>query len=304
MAYPIDPKNGFLRAPNPYKHDAFGHDGAVDGCARVRPHSGIDSTPRVPNCPARSVLGGRVVETGWTIYAGNYVVVAAPDGWLWLDIHMAKRTVTSGAVVAEGGQIGIVGNTGGGGSGPLAGKQGKLAIHQHTSRCRDMAAVGRIINGLVRSRRKGETSAQWATAHGLSDPYPHIIASVEDGKSNAPATGTPIEEDDMYSDTDRARDELTNKGVVQVANNVAAARVQLDRIEATLNRIETIAAQNKWALTDGTAGLRRMVADVRSGLSTVPGAGPMAKVELADGELGRIADAVADEQADRLAGKP
>lgn len=197
MAWPIDPKQGFYRYPAKYVHDAFGHDGGVDGCKRVRPHSGGDSTPSVKSARALSVLGGKVVRTGWTIYAGNYVVVDAPDGWLWLDIHLASRLVATGADVGEGDAIGIVGNTGGGGSGPLAGKSGNLAIHLHTSRCKDMAAVDRIINGYVRARYKGETAAQWATAHGLSDPYPHIIKSVEDGKSSA-----PIEEDEM-NDADR-----------------------------------------------------------------------------------------------------
>lgn len=172
MAYPIDPKQGFMRTPDRYPHDAFG----VDTGGRVRPHSGFDSTPRVPNAEARSVLGGTVVKADWTKYAGNYVVEAAPDGWLWLTLHLASRSVRAGAVTEPGSVIGVVGNTGGGGA---LGSKATIGIHSHVSRCRDMAAVNRIVNGLVRPRYKGETNAEWAEAHGLSDPYPHIIESLK-----------------------------------------------------------------------------------------------------------------------------
>lgn len=174
MSYPIDPKQGFLRTPDRYPHDAF----AVDTGGRVRPHSGIDSTPRVAGALARSVLGGVVTRADWTIYAGNYVVERAPDGWLWLSLHLASRLVRPGAVLKPGDPVGVVGNTGGGGTGPLAGKTG-MATHLHTSRCRDDAAVDRIVHGRVRPRYKGETNAQWAAAHGLSDPLPHINAAVK-----------------------------------------------------------------------------------------------------------------------------
>lgn len=204
MAYPIDPSQGFLRTPARYPHDAFG----VDTGGRVRPHSGIDSTPTIRDCPARSVLGGTVVRADWTRFAGNYVVEAAPDGWLWLTLHLASRHVRPGAVTTPGQQIGVVGNTGGGGA--LKDKP-VLGIHSHVSRCKDMAAVNRIINGLVRTRYKGETSAQWAIAHGLSDPYPHIIDSLK-AKGEA-------QEDEM-NDADRAW--------LQKALNDTEARIRND----------------------------------------------------------------------------
>lgn len=180
MAYPIDPKHGYLRTPARYPHDAFG----VDTGGRARPHSGFDATPTIPSAPAQSVLGGRVIKTGYTIYAGYYVVEDAPDGWLWLSLHLAALAVNTGDVIGPGHMIGVVGRTGGGGGSPLTGNT-KMGIHIHVSRCQDMAAVNRIINGYVRARYKGETSAQWAKAHGLSDPYPHIIASGSD-KASAP----------------------------------------------------------------------------------------------------------------------
>jgi hypothetical protein len=196
MAYPIHPSEGFLRTPERFPHDAFG----VDTGGRERPHSGFDATPTVANCPARSVLGGRVVQTGYTIYAGHYVVEAAPDGWLWLSLHLARLFVAQGHVTRPDTIIGVVGNTGGGGGSPLKGNA-KMGRHIHVSRCRDMDAVNRIIHGKLRARYKGETSAQWAAAHGLSDPYPHILASVkstEKDKDQPPAkTPEQIEEEEL-----------------------------------------------------------------------------------------------------------
>ena len=202
MAYPMDPSEGFLRTPTKYPHDAFGHDGAVDGCSRIRPHTGNDSTPRVKDATARTVLGGRVGRADYTIYAGNYVVVEAPDGWLWLDLHLQRRLVRPGHILAEGDAIGVVGNTGGGGSGPLAGV-GKLGTHLHTSRCKDYAAVDRIVNGLVRRRGKGESAERWAAAMGLSDPYPHILKSLETSKASGTSADAPNREGFLMALTDK-----------------------------------------------------------------------------------------------------
>lgn len=282
MGYPVDLQYTYLVEPF----------GTTRG--RAFPHSGDDfARKKVAGKPVQeqpdilAAFSGTVVAAGWHAQAGNRTVIRYWFGRWGVYAHQAKLLVSKGQNVTEGKKIGLLGGTG-----KVTGPH--LHYSQYTSEARALSGVVQYWQGV-----KWASVDAWAAASGLVRP----IYKTTD-KGDAPATGTPIEEDDMYSDTDRARDELTNKGVVQVANNVASARVQLDRIEATLNRIETIAAQNKWALTDGTAGLRRMVADVRSGLSTVPGAGLMAKVELADGELGRIADAVADEQAGRLAGKP
>lgn len=203
MAYPIDPKQGFLRTPARYPHDAFG----VDTGGRARPHSGFDATPTVANATACSVLGGKVIRTGYTIYAGHYVVEVAPDGWLWLSMHLAKYTVSVGDELGPGDAIGIVGRTGGGGGSPLTGNT-KMGIHIHVSRCRDIAAVNRIVNGYVRARYKGETSAQWALAHGLSDPYPHIIASGSD-KTSRPSN--PTKNGFLMALSDKDQDEVLRR---------------------------------------------------------------------------------------------
>lgn len=217
MAYPIHPSEGYLRTPARYPHDAFG----VDTGGRVRPHSGFDATPTVTNCPARSVLGGTVVQTGYTIYAGHYVVENAPDGWLWLSLHMSAVHVSKGQKTSPDSIIGVVGNTGGGGGSPLKGNAA-MGKHIHVSRCRDMAAVNRIINGRVRARLKNETSAQWAEAHGLSDPYPHILNSVKtDGKTDASK-----EEDDMTEDESKTLDAVkSDTANIQTAVGNIASRM-------------------------------------------------------------------------------
>lgn len=240
MAYPIAPKQGYLRVPSVYRHDAFAHDGS-DGCARVRPHSGIDSTPTVANAQALSVLGGKVVKADYTIYAGNYVVVQAPDGWLWLDIHLASRLVRAGDVVREGGVIGIVGNTGGGGA---LGTKARIGIHLHTSRCKDMTAVNRIVNGLVRARYKGESPEAWALNHGLSDPYPHIIRSLSDKASTpldptAPVVPTtPEEEDDMFDENHAAALGRVEAMLHQVFGWNQEMQPKLDEVWRDVNALE------------------------------------------------------------------
>ncbi len=196
MAYPMLLTEGYLRTPyatpesknKAYVHDGFG----ADTGGRVRPHSGFDSSPTVKNATACSVLAGTVTRTGVSKYAGNYVEILSSDGKLWLYIHLAAIAVPVGANVYPGQGIGIIGNTGGGGA---LGKPGPLAVHLHTSRCDNRAAADRILNGLVRERYKNESTAQWAAAHGLSDPWPVIRESVQ-AKPEVPVVDEE-EEDEM-----------------------------------------------------------------------------------------------------------
>lgn len=197
-ATPLLQSQGFERTPTAtklsrgqaYVHDAF----AADTGGRVRPHSGHDSTPTVPNATARSVLAGEVERTGFSIYAGNYVEVRAEDGWIWQTIHLRTIATAPRLLVFEGQGLGIAGNTGGGGA---LGSASKLGVHVHTSRCRDRAAADRILNGLVRARFKGETPDEWAYAMGLSDPWPIIRDGLKDSATVLPEPTKP-EEADMY----------------------------------------------------------------------------------------------------------
>lgn len=177
MAYPIAPAQGFPRVPEKYPHDAFG----VDTGGRARPHSGFDLTPTVKNASAVPAVSGRVTRTGLSQYAGNYVEVVDSSNRRWLYIHLASISVRPGDSVVEGRTVlGIVGNTGG--NGALG--NSKMGVHLHVSLAQDATAANRILNGLVRARYKNETNAQWATAHGLIDPWPVIRDGDKNSNSN------------------------------------------------------------------------------------------------------------------------
>lgn len=178
MAYPIDPSEGFVRTPSKYPHDAFG----ADTGGRVRPHTGLDTTPTVANARNRAVVSGVVTRTGYSQYVGNYVEIRDAKGRYWLTFHQRQNLVKPDAIVAENAVIGYTGNTGG--SGALG--SAKIGVHNHTSLCATQAAATRLITGQVRARYKNETTAQWAADRGLLDPWP-IIRDGE--KADAPATG-------------------------------------------------------------------------------------------------------------------
>lgn len=166
MAYPIAPSEGFVRTPAKYPHDAFG----ADTGGRVRPHTGLDTTPTVANARNLAVLSGVVTRVGFSPYTGNYVEIRDSKNRYWLTFHQRQNLVSVGAIVAEGAVIGYTGNTGGGGAlGAL-----KIGVHNHTSLCVNQAAATRLITGQVRARYKGETTEQWANDRGLLDPWPII----------------------------------------------------------------------------------------------------------------------------------
>lgn len=96
----------------------------------------------------------------------------------------------------------------------------------------------------------------------------------------------------MYTDQDRARDDATYGWLKDVQPKVA-------EIHAIAKRLEIAAGIHTWALADDAAGLRRMVSNLSNAVTSIPGTGPLGKVELAAGEAERIASAVLDEQHER-----
>lgn len=209
MALPIDPSEGYMRIPPNYRHDGFAHDGS-DGCTRVRPHSGVDATPTVPNSRNRAVLSGTVTRTGFSVYTGNYVEIRDAKGRYWLTFHQRQNLVSAGDIVSAGAIIGYTGNTGG--TGALGSV--KIGVHNHTSLCATQAASTGLINGRIRERYKNETPAQWAAAHGLLDPWPVIQDSLKDSdKDTNPIEG--IEEIDMMKTLAYRR---TSTGMTVIAN--------------------------------------------------------------------------------------
>lgn len=217
MAYPIHPSEGYVRTPGKYPHDAFG----ADTGGRVRPHTGLDSTPNVPNARNRAVVSGVVTRVGYSQYTGNYVEIRDAKGRYWLTFHQRENLVKPGSIVAENAVIGVTGNTGGSGAIGSA----KIGVHNHTSLCINQGAATRLITGQVRARYKNETVAQWAADRGLLDPWPII----RDGdKNDAPATGGD-QGDDMFSDDDRKLLQRVDSALTQGGFHMTNAILDNDR---------------------------------------------------------------------------
>lgn len=74
-------------------------------------HKGIDIVLSNDNVPA--VLGGKVLYSGFSNSAGNYIKIQQTDGNIATYMHLAKpANYKSGAVVKEGDIIGVQGSTG------------------------------------------------------------------------------------------------------------------------------------------------------------------------------------------------
>lgn len=82
----------------------------------------------------------------------------------------------------------------------------------------------------------------------------HRHEGVPSTSGQTPPT-SPEEEDDMYTDEDRKRDNETRWLVGQMKPSV-------DEVLERAKRIEATGDVNKWALTDATAGLRQTVATI------------------------------------------
>lgn len=254
MALPLLPSEGFVRTPAKYPHDAF----AADTGGRVRPHSGLDSTPTVANARNIACRSGKVVAAGYTSAAGNYVAIQEAPGRIWVTFHQRENFVGPGQDVTEGQAIGYTGNTGGTGAIGSA----KIGVHNHTSIAKDMEAVRRLISGNVRARYKGETNQQWADAMGLIDPWPFLRDGGKDSNDGGTTTPTTPEPPKEYEMT-QAETDLILGALARLETNVYGLGQRVARIEAD-------GAINKWALTDPTAGVRKMVADVQVGISQLP----------------------------------
>lgn len=196
-------------------------------------------------------------------------------------------------------------------SGPWAPRAATLFNSIHDEETRALAID--LGSGLANA---SDPRAQWAranfprfgvhpTGYGFGEPWHYDIRpgtqTVALAGFAAPAAITPteIEDDDLYNDTDRARDNLTH---------AAAARMELSlwTLGRTLNRIEATGDLNKWALTDENVGARRLLGDlgkavaaIQTGELDTEGLRALLGNVLDLGDLPAIADAAADEQERR-----
>ena len=90
----------------------------------------------------------------------------------------------------------------------------------------------------------------------ITDPNPYF------GSATAATNQTPVEEDDMYTDADRTRDDIVAWQVNRIKENIDALSGGKGAVHAKLDVI-------LWALADPEEGLRKMVAGA-SGTVPVP----------------------------------
>lgn len=166
-----DPVNLSHARRNTNVHDAFG---AQSG-GRVFPHSGRDWHPIKAGqaVPVYAIESGTVIKVGgnsWdTAGPGIHVVVQSAPNRFYLYGHLSSRSVGVNAQVAEGRQIGNMGNSG-----------GSLGVHLHVTLFTTRAAA---LANAAPSKRNGRTVAAWAAANRLADPLA-IIDSGGGGGTN------------------------------------------------------------------------------------------------------------------------
>jgi murein DD-endopeptidase MepM/ murein hydrolase activator NlpD len=76
-----------------------------------RPHLGIDYGAPI-GAPVQSIGEGRVVFAGYKGQSGNLVHIRHANGYETMYMHLSRILVRSGARVAQGERIGLVGKTG------------------------------------------------------------------------------------------------------------------------------------------------------------------------------------------------
>lgn len=77
----------------------------------IAEHRGIDLAANTGEEIMASAKG-EVVESGFNVSAGNYVIIEHADGYFTSYFHQSKRLVEVGAKVEQGDVIGLVGSTG------------------------------------------------------------------------------------------------------------------------------------------------------------------------------------------------
>lgn len=106
-------RKSFLRAPVNFSHISsnFNPRRLHPVTGQVRPHRGIDYAART-GTPVVAAGGGVVVESGFSPFNGNYVVIRHDGTYLTKYLHLHKRMVNKGEKVKQEQQIGTVGATG------------------------------------------------------------------------------------------------------------------------------------------------------------------------------------------------
>ncbi|WP_154223136.1 peptidoglycan DD-metalloendopeptidase family protein [Marinicella rhabdoformis] len=106
-------KKAFLRAPLNFSYISsnFNPRRKHPITKRIKAHRGIDY--RAPKgTPVFAAGNGKVIQSSYNKFNGNYVFVQHPNGIVTKYLHFSKRAVKKGARVKQGQTIGYVGSTG------------------------------------------------------------------------------------------------------------------------------------------------------------------------------------------------
>lgn len=209
--WPYHTASSFVRDPQRYAHDAFGHVGADDKivrpkdvCFRKIPHTGIDISSKEPRwkngldnraaqmrTPVVSPIHGTIVKAGFDPEAGNYHIIKHRDynEW-WIGGHHSKFAKSSGTV-ERGELIAMMGDTG-----------GAQGVHTHWTVVTSLAAALAYIGGWVQYRNNKSVNGWAALAirgkdqrmYGLVDPWPLIQREWADEEQRRKADQTPAKE--------------------------------------------------------------------------------------------------------------
>ncbi|GLU58562.1 M23 family metallopeptidase [Paenarthrobacter ureafaciens] len=198
--------------------------------------------------------------------AGNYIIIAHTDGGVRVALtgygHLEQVWVKAGQVVKAGQQIGVCGETG-----FSAGK------HLHFD--------------LVISPFRVDA----APYYGRVDPNPYF----KGGASLGYAGSTKQEEDDMYTDADRARDTLAAARVDYLWEHYGPAKSGY-KTEGSMERIlldtQTAAQATLTSVTPGVSGGRTAGATVQAMVAIAANSQGKTVEEIVDGVSEKLSDGV------------
>ncbi|MDO6638801.1 peptidase M23 [Shewanella sp. 10N.286.52.C2] len=106
-------RKAFLRSPVDFKYvsSSFNPRRLHPVTGQVRAHRGVDYVAAI-GTPIKAAGRGKVIESSYNKYNGNYVFIKHNDTYTTKYLHLTKRKVKRGETVKQGQIIGTLGKTG------------------------------------------------------------------------------------------------------------------------------------------------------------------------------------------------
>lgn len=106
-------RKAFLRSPVDFKYVSsnFNPKRLHPVTGQIKAHRGVDYVAAI-GTPIKAAGSGRVIESGYNQFNGNYVFIKHNDTYATKYLHLTKRNVSKGANVKQGQIIGTLGKTG------------------------------------------------------------------------------------------------------------------------------------------------------------------------------------------------